>query len=46
MIQIIKKDKNYYHQVFLKECKYVVKEEKMSKFNTDDMEVSSDDSDW
>ena len=40
-----KKDKNYYPQVFLEECKYVVKEKKTSEFATDDIEISSDDSD-
>ena len=37
--------KDYYPQVFFNECKYVVKEKKMSKFITDDIKVSSDDSD-
>ena len=32
----------YYPQVFLKECKYVFKEKKMSKYITDDVEISSD----
>ena len=40
-----KKDKNYYPQVFLEECKYVLKEKKTSKYVTDDIEISSDDSD-
>ena len=31
--------------MFLEECKYVVKEEKKSNFITDDIKVSSDDSD-
>ena len=35
-------DKNYYHQVFLKECKYVLKEKKNSKYIIDDIEISSD----
>ena len=35
-------DKNYYPQVFLKECKYVVKEKKNSKYIIDDIEISSD----
>ena len=42
---VYRKDKNYYPQVFLEECKYVVKEKKMSKFITDNKEISSDDSD-
>ena len=31
---------NYYPQVFLEECKYVVKEKNMSKYITDDIEIS------
>ena len=31
--------------MFLEESKYVVKEKKTSKFITDDIEISSDDSD-
>ena len=42
---VYRKDKNYYPQVFLEECKYVFKEKKMSKFITDNKEISSDDSD-
>ena len=37
--------KNYYPRVFLEECKYVVKEKKMPEYITDDIEISSDDSD-
>ena len=37
--------KNYYLQVFLGECKYVTKENKMPDYITDDVEISSDDSD-
>ena len=37
---VYRKDKNYYPQAFLEECKYVVKEEKMSKFITDNMKKS------
>ena len=32
---------NYYPQVFLEECKYVVKEKKISKYIIDDIEISS-----
>ena len=39
------KDKDYYLQVFLVECKYVVKKKKILKLITDDIEISSDDSD-
>ena len=42
---VYKKDKNYYVQVFLEECKYVFKEKKMPNYITDDIEISSDDSD-
>ena len=41
---VYRKDKNYYPQVFLKECK-LVKEKKMSKFITDDIKISPGDSD-
>ena len=34
--------KNYYPQVFLEECKYVVKEKKIPKYIIDDIEISSD----
>ena len=37
--------KNYHSQMFLEECKYVVKEKKIPKYITDDREISSDDSD-
>ena len=33
---------NYYPQVFLEECKYIVKEKKISKYIIDDIEISSD----
>ena len=35
---------NYYPQVFLEECKHVIKEKKMTKYITGNMEISSDDS--
>ena len=38
---IFRTDKNYYPQVFLEECKYVVKEKKMPEYITDDIEISS-----
>ena len=37
-----KTGKNYYSQVFLEECKYVVKEKKISKYIIDYIEISSD----
>ena len=33
---------NYYPQVFLEECKYVVKGKKIPKYIIDDIEISSD----
>lgn len=33
--------KNHYPKVFLVECKYIVKEKKISKFIKDDWEISS-----
>ena len=37
--------KNYYPEVFLEDCKYVVKDKKMPEFFTDDIESFSDDTD-
>ena len=37
--------KNYYPQVLLKECKYVVKEKKKPEYIIEDKEISSIDSD-
>ena len=34
--------KNYYPQVFLEECKHLVKEKKIPKYIIDDTEISSD----
>ena len=34
--------KNFYPQVFLEECKYVVKEKMIPKYIIDDIEISSD----
>ena len=42
---VYRKDNNYYPQVFLKECKHVVKEKKMSEYITDELEISFADSD-
>ena len=41
----LKKDKNYYPQVFLKECKYIEKEKIVNRHITDDPESSFVDSD-
>ena len=37
--------KNYYPQVFLEEFKYIIKEKELVRINTEDLEMSSDDSD-
>ena len=42
---VFKMAKNYYLQVYLEECKYVVKENMMNKFINDELEISFDDSD-
>ena len=42
---VLKMGKNYYLQTFLEECKYKVKEKKISKFITDDVGISSSDDD-
>ena len=39
---VFRAGQNYYPQVFLKECKYLVKEKKMPKYITDDIEITSD----
>ena len=39
---VFRTGKNYYPQVFLGECKYVVKEKKIRKYIIDDIELSSD----
>ena len=41
---VIKMGKNYFSQIFLEECKYIVKERKMTTYITDDLEIYSDDS--
>ena len=38
---VFRTGKNYYLQVFLEECKYVVKEKKIPKYIIDDIELSS-----
>ena len=35
----------YYPQVFSEECKYIVKEKKVTRYITEDLEISSDESD-
>ena len=39
---VFRTGKNHYPQVFLKECKYVVKEKKIPKYIIDHIEISSD----
>ena len=39
---VFRTGKNYYPQSFLGECKYDVKGKKISKYITDDIEISSD----
>ena len=39
---VFRTGKNYYPQVFLKECKYVVKEKEIPKHIIHDIEISSD----
>ena len=39
---VFRTGKNYYPQVFLEECQYVVKEKKIPKYIIDDIEISSD----
>ena len=42
---VFRKGKNYHCQVFLEECKYIVKEIKMPEYIADDIEIYSNDSD-
>ena len=39
---VFKACKNYYPQVFLEECKYVVKEKKIPEYIIDDIEIFFD----
>ena len=39
---VFRAGKNYYPQLFLEECKYVIKEKKMLEYITGDIEISSD----
>ena len=39
---VFRTSKNYYPEMFLEECKYVVKSKNMSKYIIDDMEIFSD----
>ena len=39
---VFRTGKNYYPQVFLEECKYLVKAKKITKYIIDDIEISCD----
>lgn len=46
MDSLVKMGKSYcYSQVFLEECRYIVKEKQMIKFVNDELEISPDESD-
>ena len=42
---VYRKDKNYYTQVLLEECKHVAKVKKMCSYISDDINIYSDDTD-
>ena len=42
---VVKVGKKYYPQVFLEECKYVKRKNKMFNYINDDMEINSSDED-
>ena len=42
---VFRTGKNYYPQVFLEECKYVIKEKMINKYITGDAEISDYDQD-
>ena len=42
---VLKKHGNYFSQVFLEKCKYIEKLKKMTRYITDDLGISCDDSD-
>ena len=42
---VFRTDKNYYPQVLLEECKYIVKENKIPKCIIEDIGIPSDESD-
>ena len=39
---VLKMGKNYYLQVFVKECKYTVKEKELTRYINEDLEISDD----
>ena len=42
---VFRTGENYYPQVFLEECKYITKEKKMAKYISEDIEISTGESD-
>ena len=40
---VLKKDENFYPEVFLKECKYIEKEKKVIRYITEDLKFLCDD---
>ena len=42
---VVKVGKNYYPQVFLEECKYIKRKDKMFNYINDDVEMTSSDDD-
>ena len=38
---VFRTGKNYSHEIFLEECKYIVKERKIAKYIDDDVKTSS-----
>ena len=45
LLNLFRTGDNYYPQMFLEECKYVVKEKRMPECIADDIRISSDASD-
>ena len=41
---VFKMNKNYYLKLLLEECKYIVKEKEVTRRNTEDLEMPSDES--
>ena len=44
IVSVFKMSKNHYPQVFLEECKYIVKEKEVTRHITEDLESSLDES--
>ena len=42
MDSVFRTGKKYYSQVFLEDCKYIIKEKEIPKYIIDDIEISSD----